>query len=622
VLLVALAGCGGAPTPPPQAPKPPPAPKPAPVVETADLSPVAAPPGLFVVGRLQRPLALTDALAHWAGVPVGLRDIVPLAVKDFDAALAWEAPLELAVAVAPSGSRGMVEAAVSVGLTSTEQALTAARREGYELKRLGPEIYGVAGPPHMSCAIAPAIGSALARLVCAHRSVELEDLLPYMTRGLPNAALGQHDLEVELRVEPLRQRFASEIGSARLFAGFLVRELQLDAPRFDTALSDTAYALADELVALVHDVDLVHLEATVNEERRELDADLSLTFGDHKSWTVSAVADRAKHEGAAPEKFFAQPSDATSGGYYYAHDPALYERMSAGLVELADAYLEHAKVAKPARERVARLIQTYFRWDGAGVTASGTDTVEASKKGEKSGTSDWMVLRADDPPPTLKGLLADLAGILADREARSFAARTFKVEDKELPSGRLVPLTGPGIPAGTRALMLKTPTDLGPLFGRSFGLSDKPANPHSSERAFTVVMSGPSAVIASAESTKVLAARLGQALSGKGLTLATRSELEPLRAMRANWGAFSTLMALLGSLGHELGDPNQIGASLPHHGQVPMFLDFEVEPPTGASARWRLTVPASVFEDLTGLAPLLAGSFLPHSGAVSLENGR
>lgn len=610
MLLVALVGCGGAQKPAPETPKPPP-PKPAPVVETADLSPVAAPSGLFVLGRVKRPTALVDTLAHWAGVPLGLRDLLPFGAKDLATVLAWDAPVELAVAVAPNGRRSSVEAGLSVGLTSTEQALAAAHGQGYELKRLAPEVYGVLGIPHAACAIAPAIGSALARLVCTHRASELEDLLPYMTRGLPNEPLGERELELELRVEPLRQRFASEIGSARLFAGFLVRELQLDAPRFDTAVSDTAYALADELVAVVHDVNVVKLEASVDEQKRELDADLSVSFGDHKSWSASMLAEHGKHRGAAPEKFFAQPADADSAAFYYPHDPAIYDRMSAGLVELADAYLEQGKVGKVTRQRVTRVLETYFRWDGAGVNASGTDAVEPAKKADPRVSSDWMLLRVDNAPPTLKGALPDLAAILSDRQLRAAAARTLKIEDKELATARLVPLSGPGVPAGTKALLVKIPSDIGPLLGRSFGLGGKSDGSEPRERALAVVMTGTSAVVASAANLKILGARLGQALAGKAPALATRADLGPLKTVQANWAGFATLRALLSSTAAQShGDPNELASGLPHHGQVPMFLDFDVEPQTGANARWHLSVPAALFEDLPGLAPLLGAAFM------------
>src|SRR5262245_48061987 len=99
-LALTCAACGGAATPPPQGPAtPPPASKPAPLVETPDLSPVPAPAGLFVVGRINRPTTLTDTVARWAGLPVGLRQVLPLSGKDLDAAIAWDAPIELAVTV-------------------------------------------------------------------------------------------------------------------------------------------------------------------------------------------------------------------------------------------------------------------------------------------------------------------------------------------------------------------------------------------------------------------------------------------------------------------------------------------------------------------------------------------
>jgi hypothetical protein len=617
VLLVALVGCGGTPERPPEAPKAPAPPKPAPVVETADLSPVAAPAGLFVVGRLKRPTAATDTLAHWAGVPFGLRDVLPMGgVKDLDSVLAWDAPVELAVAVAPSGRRGVVEAGISIGLTGTEQALAAARRLGLESKRLAPEIYAVEGIPHSACAIAPAIGSASARLVCSHRAAELDDLLPYMTRGLPNERLGERDLELEVRVEPLRQRFASEIGSARLFAGFVVRELQLDTPRFDTALSDTAYALADEFVALTRDVNTIRLEATVDDQKRVVDADWSIAFGDHKSWCASALAERGKHQGPAPDKFFAQAADATSAAYNYPHDPAAYERLTAGLSELADAYLEHEKVGKATRDRVTRLIQTYGRWDGASVTVAGNDSVEPSGKPEKNAgskleSSDWMVLRIDSPPPTLKGLLADVGALLDDRELRALLAKTLKIEEKELPTGKFVALKGAGVPAGTRALVVKSSTELGPLLGRSFGLADKSdAGSGPSERAIAVVVSATGAVVASAENVKVLGTRLGQALAGKVPTLATRNDLQRLHELQANWAGFTTLVALVGSsLRDEIGDPNRAFSAAPHHGQAPVFLDFSMDQ-TGSTARWHASVPAAVFEDMPGLAPIVGGRLL------------
>ena len=610
MVALALLGCGGASQPAPVRVPPPAAVKTEPVVEVADLSPVARPANVFVTGRLKRPTALADTVARWAGVPLGLRDVLPFAAKDLDSVLLWDAPLELSVALAPSGSRGLVEAAFSLGLTGTEPALRIAREQGYEVKRLGPEIYAVGGTRHLSCAVAPALGSATARLVCAHRASELEDLLPYMTRGLPNEALGQRDLEVELRLEPLRQQFATQIGSARLFAGFVVRQMQLDAPRFDTALSDAAYAVADELVAVVHDVDTLRLGASVDEQKHVVDADLALAMSDKKS---AVLADRAGHVGPAPAEFFTLPADASSASYARAHDPRLLEHVKSGLIELADAYLEQQKIGKATRERVSRLLQMYFEWDGELVSAYGQGTLLPKAKGARAESPrDWQLMRVAHPPAKLRALLGDFAAILSDRALRAVLARVLHADEKELPQARMVPLRGDRIPAGTQALLFKAPAELGPLVGRSIGLGGKArAEGPEVERAIAVIPNGGEALVGSAETPAELAVRLGQALSGKASSLAVREELAPLRSFSANWAGFASLLSIVTeSLGSRVATRSELAGALPNHGGVPVFLQWTVEPGPGPKAILRTSIPAGVFEDLPGLVPILAASLM------------
>jgi hypothetical protein len=582
-----------------------------PVVETADLSPVARPQSIFLVGRLKRPTKLADTVAAWAGVPIGLRDLLPFAAKDLESALAWDAPVEVAVGVAPSAHRGSVEQAFSVGLTGLEPALNVARQQGYEVKRIGPEIYSVGGTKRLSCALAPALGPTSARLVCGRRSADLEDLLPYMTRGLPTEAIGQHDLELELRAEPLRQRFASEIGGARLFAGLAVRELAVDAPRFDRALSDVAYATADELVALAHDLDTVRLQATVDEQRRVIDADLSVTLGETKSFSAKVVLDNAKNLSGAPDDFFALPADADGGGYAAGRDPQLLAGLKSGVTELADAYLEHERIGKGTRERVSRLIGLYLGLDGVTVNAEGTETGSPKDKKSSGAAASWTVMRLDAASPLFRTLAADVAGILSDRELRALLVRRLKTEDKLLPTARVVPLRGPGIPAGTQAVVLKLPTGVGPLVGRSLGLGSKSVTADGpTERAMAVVWQGSDAIAGIAQTPKDLAARLGRVLAGKDLTLATRLELAPMRTFNAHAAAFTTLARLLASFDELGANSPDLVAGLPNHGKVPVFLQVLAEGGAKPKSTLRMSVPAGLFEDLPGLVPLLAASVM------------
>jgi len=610
VLALACASCGGAETPPPQAPVvPAPASKPAPLVEAPDLSPVAAPAGLFVLGRINRPTTLADTVARWAGLPVGLRQVLPLAGKDLDAAIAWDAPIELAVAVPPSGKRS-VHAAFSLGLTGTGPAVTLARQQGYEVTRIAPETYLVGGLSPLKCAIAPALGPSSARLVCSHRQVELDELLPYLTRGLPTAALGQKDLTIELRMEPVRQRFGAEIGSARLFAGFVVRELSLDSPRFDTAISDAVYATADELVALSHDLDTIRLESGLDEQKHEAALELALSFRDHKSWVASLVGDGSHPLGPAPESFFALPEDAEGGGYSQGRDPHLLDGVRRSALEISDAYLEHEKVGKASRERLARLIQACFGLDGPYVSAQGSALIAkgARDKGPPP-RSGWMLLRHGSPPANLKGATTDLIGLLADRDFRAALARKLKTDEKSLPSARTVPLRGPGIWPGSVAAVVKVPQGISPLLTGAVGWkAKKDDDDEAFELALAIVPNGPDALLAYAPNVKELAARVVQALNPKTETLAQRAELERMRHFRAMRAGFMTLSSLLGSstFGRRFGNPEAALAALPHHGQAPIFFEWVTEPGAAPKGVWRTTVTGGVFEDLPGLVPLFA----------------
>ena len=614
--LVCAACGGGEARPPAQAPVAPAAAKPVLVADTPDLSPVAAPAGLFVLGRMSRPTTLADTVARWAGLPVGLRQVLPLAGKDLDAAIAWDAPIELAAAVASNGHRA-AHGAVSLGLTSTDAAVTLARQQGYEVKRIAPETYLVGGASPLSCAIAPALGPSSARLVCADRQSGLEDLLPYMARGLPTAALGQKDLSVEFRMEPLRQRFAAEIGSARLFAGFVVRELALDSPRFDRAVSDAVYAGADELVAVVHDLDLVRLDGGLDEAKHEATLELALTFRDRKSWVASFVADNTHPSGPAPESFFALPEDADEGGYSQGRDPHLMDGVRRTTLELADAYLEHEKVGKATRDRMARLIQAYAGLDGAYVHAEGSALIAkgARDKNAPPARSGWTLMRSTAAPSVLKGSSADLAGVLSDKDFRAALARRLKTDEKSLPTARTVPIKGVGIWPGSVAAVVKVPTGIAQVITGAIGWKGQKLDDEGPvEVAIAVVPSGPDALFAYAPNVKELTARLVQALNPKAETLATRTELERMRHMNARQAMFVTLSHLLGG-SRRLGNADAALAALPHHGQAPVFVEWQTEPGAAPKGLLRATVTGGVFEDLPGLVPLLATA-IASSGAL------
>src|SRR5262245_5954607 len=189
--LLLLIGCSGA--------KPAPAPAPASSALTkeptdqADLSPVTAPPELFLVGRLKRPGPLVDTLGKWVGFPGNFRSLLAAELHGLGTVMDWDAPVELAVALPARGRKSDVRAVVSVGLSSVGGMLNAVRERGFSAERIMPEVFGFAGPKGLNCVIGPSLGHAKARLVCGDRAGEVEELFAYATRGLPNENLGNRD---------------------------------------------------------------------------------------------------------------------------------------------------------------------------------------------------------------------------------------------------------------------------------------------------------------------------------------------------------------------------------------------------------------------------------------------
>lgn len=607
--LVALstAACGGA-AKPAKAPAKAPVAVVEPAPEAPDLSPVAAPAGLIGVGRLARPLALGENVARWAGLPVSLRQMLPERLKDLDGAIAWDAPVEFAAVLSEKMSRDPVGAVITVGVTSERAALDVAEARGFAVEKLSPGIYSVqTGSAH--CALAPALGSAKTRFVCGSRRSALEELLPYATRGLPNEKLGTHDLELEFRAQPVRDRFGAQLGSARLLAGFVVRQFALDDQRFDRAFSDATYATADELVALVQELDTLHLQGSVDDTKREISLELAVRFNGKKSWVANLFAQSQKQSGPAPEAFWKLPADSTSGGYTYGLGPQPFEGIRASLTEVADAFLEYEKVGKAARDRGRRAIEAYFLAStGSRVMGDGTSTDVASAK---PGEGSFMLSRVETPAAKLKEALPDLHGLINDPSFRKMLARRTRLEEKVLPTAKLAALTGAGVPAGTRALTITLKPELKGRLQKMMTRGKEEASESGAPVTYViaVVPDGTGSLVGVAGTPKELALRLGDYLKSKGPTLAEQKELAELRTLNVNAGQFTTLLGLYSRfLEPAPAEIGKLSSTLPNRGRAPILGTFVAEDTGPVTARIRFRVPSGVFEDLPAALPALLSS--------------
>ena len=596
LVLFLFVGCGGASPAPPAASPPASSALAKEPVEKADLSPVAPPQELFVVGRLARPGHVADTLGKWGGTRTSFRGFLALEFAGLDRAIAWDAPVELAVALSKGGKRLAVRSVVSLGVTSTGELLNVVRDRGVTPERYLPEVFAFPGPTGGVCAVGPALGSAKARVVCGERAADLDDLFAYATRGLPNENLGSRDLEVELRADPLRQRFASEIAGARLFAGFLVRQIELDSPRFDRVLADAAYGLADELVAEVEDTDSLRLGGKLDDANQNLQLELAWKFRSTRSWLAADVAELARRPAPPPPAFARLPASSTAAGYTVDLGTERMAPVRASIAEIADAYLEHERVGKKARERATRLLTTVFGLTGAYVNGEGKLSGKQSEAAERLG---WRLTRVERSIADIDRVLDDLHALVADRELYKTLAKRFDLDPKVQAKSELGPLKGKGIPAGARVLTITIPP------GLSEGLQ-KGADPRfkleAKEPVKLVVVAAPDGKAATVvvvtsdkkEATERLLAFLGEG----GERLGSRKDLASLQATRALHGGFFTLLGLFDLFGAKT---DKVAATLPNRGETPIVQTVTATqgPPLVLSGAW--SVPSGVFADLPGL---------------------
>lgn len=595
--LFVLLGCGGAPPAPPPAKAPPSnaiAKEPA---EKADLSPVAAPQDLFVVGRLKRPGPIVDTLGKWAGLPVNLRTLLGRDLAALDAVVAWDAPVELAVALPAEGRRHGVRTVVSVGLKSLGGMLNAVRERGIAPERILPEVFGFSGPNGIDCAVGPSIGNANARLVCGQRKADVEELFAYATRGLPNENLGNRDLELEFRVEPVRRRYSSEIAGARLLAGFLLRQAELDNPRFDRALADATYAVADELVLWVEDTDSLELGGNLDDANKTLALELAWKFRSTRSLFASLTEELSRRTSVAPPAFGRLPAEATGAGYAVDTRSEKTAAMRTALVELADAYLEVEHAGKGTRERARRFLTGFLKQIGASyVLAKGGFAGKA--RSEAGAMLGWRLTRADLRAAEFEPLLVDFDGLVRDRDVWKLLAKHFDLDPKALPKSRIAPLKGKGIPAGARALVVTVPTGVTETIRKKTGSRWKVDTKKPVQFVLAVCPDGADAsVIVATVDEKDAAERLRAFFGEGGKRLSSRTDLAALTSQRALYAEFFTLLGLFDSLSESNANP----ALLPNHGETPIIWNYSAVPGPPLVLNAAITIPSGAFADVPGV---------------------
>jgi hypothetical protein len=576
------------------------------VEEPPDLSPVKRPAEVAVIGRIARPRAFIETLAKWSSVPLGIEDMMPTDVRPLSGAVLWEAPVEMVVALDAFGEGKVPPPLVvgAVGLKSLEAALQAAEQLQLPTRKVGPGIHRVGDFPDVSCSVAVSLGTAPARLVCGRTSKDVDALLPYVTRGLPSEPQTGADFELTLDAKPIQDKYTNDIAALRLIAGLGVREVALDNPRFDKALSDVIYGAVDETINLFGDLEQLRIDARIDNTRNVLLASGELKLKGHASWVAGTIA--ATKPVALPADLPRLPPGAGVAAYSTAMPAERYAAIGRILGDLAQGFLEHQKLPEASQKRAHRVIDAWFSKmpENYGfVTGTSHDGPQGYLR------ADTTVTRFSEPSQRLLGFYSDLFGFMNDAALKRWAKAKHEVPEKVWPKVTKKPVKLPGFNAPGTAFEVvidgKAIVELDASFRKAIENALPPADDKGLSR-FTLIVQpeGAFTYVVTGDDMKEI---------GRVLTEHKKSEpgatfVKPARNDKVLMTGFLTLSHLARYLARSAKDPQLLKAvqNTPNRGLSALSFSSTSGP---GSARVDFEVPAAAFTDVSAAAAQAGPAF-------------
>lgn len=588
-----------------------------------DLSPVAAPGEVIVVGRWQSPVLAADVVAGWTGLPLDWRVLLDGVLPRTSAGpgrevLALDAPVDLVVTLPRAGAAPEPRLAFSVGVKSIEGALDLAEALDEDVEAVGNRLYRVGGRGELTCMLGPAAGQAPARLVCGDGFGDVEELMPYMTRGLPRETIGTADVHVELRVEPIRRMYGPALEQAgQLGIPFLVRELSLDDPRLDAAVAEAARGLLAEGVALIDDVERVTFTVDLDAAAGAARTALAVDFRGTQSWTGTTLRDAVPRAVAAPDAFWSLPADVPAASFSAPGNPARGREIRRSAAEILDALLVVGKVPAPLRGQVAKLLEQTLTRASATVVVQGSYPAPSGDRAAADGAEigaellpmmiqqlGWQVYRVEAPAKEYTDYFDAFVRIYNDRAVtKLLEERIPDLEPADVPRLAAKP-AGAGFPVGSRRYELTITTS--PTEG---------ATPVTTQLHLVVVPDGPRTWVAFGNDLGLLRKQTALLLAPPSKTLRDRPGLEALRSGRFTSAGFTTLrMAYKGMLHQYLrmseGEVERMLNSLPARGETPMITTVRVTEEGAPQLEWATLVPKAVVQDFAVAVPAIMASTL------------
>ncbi|HMJ09967.1 MAG TPA: hypothetical protein VK524_01110 [Polyangiaceae bacterium] len=599
-------------------------------VALPELTPVSAPPELIGVGRVRNPGEFLDSLAQWSKAPLDWRSALAKEEPGIERVLKLDSPIDVALVLDKSaGMRPKApQLAVSIGLSSWDAALEFARHKGEVLRKVQEGVYAVGEPPSR-CLLARSLGSAPARFVCGDEPADVEALLPYMTRGMPRETFGNSDVHVELRVDPVRTRHARDLRQLKSLIPVALSHLAIDVPRVDRAMGDALHGLADEVNAVVDDLQRLDLDIVLVRAQGGAELRTSVQFRKQSSWIAQTVFER--EPAPPPDLFWALPRESSAASFVYPASPGRYAGLRRTFGELVDGLLEHEKVSRAVRDTVSDVVTESFKTDAAWVRAEGPLPPAAPAK-PGSGPEQarerlrqqlgWHVAAVGQKADTLLADFAKLVQLYNSGELRRMLEKRAKVKLQHVPTVQKRAPRVRGLPAGSVAYQITVPAqffdeeEFGPGMGYKFPRpAASPAKPKPKAvqakplpLVFLIVPDGERTWFGVSADEKLLIEKLVK-LKTQAETLATRADVSALKAQPAKAGGFFTIASVMSGTPIAGAASTRVANALPHHAETPIPYRVTTTPGSMRSLVWSTSVPRAALEDLGGLImTLVAGN--------------
>ncbi|HEU4534029.1 MAG TPA: hypothetical protein VFS00_07925 [Polyangiaceae bacterium] len=648
----ALTGCASAP--PPAAPAPPPPVVAAPVEPPVDLSPVPEPATLVAVARWKNVAATLGAVDKMTNLASRAQQELERQLGGVEAvkAIKLDGNFELAAMLEPGGTSPTPElfAAVSMPLRSADEARAAAERQGVTVRQLRPGSWRLArrrGQRGATCDIAASKGDAPARLVCARRERDLDALAPFLTRTLPEQALGKGDISVRVRMAPVRETYGRFLDTTgRAFGPAAAVALAGRMGISDPLIGETVADLAGEASDLLQDVDELSFEGTIEPGGAYARAVGAVRYRGKRSWTARVLTHKNDQAGPPPPIFWLAPKDSDSVGYSRGSDRELARAPLKRIGALASALLRPV-LGEPDRRALERAVANMPVYDTTSVTARGhldppappakaapntpAERVRAARDAFAQSLG-WTLIGFDGPHVALKDWLRDVATAANGRGVQQLINQGPEELKRLKPAFKAVPPPA-GLPPGSSAFEFSANID-SDLLDRAADvpIPDAPPKkapaaakarlsalvvvmPDGVDRAWVGVASDPAQL-----KKRLLSVRMNAPAENK---LSAREGLEALREEKHLSASFSSLAGFASSLRGGLvaavlrdkspmADVDATVRALPHKGQTPVFFVSDGAAGDAPSNAVELRVRRETIEDaIAFVIALAAGAQAP-----------